>query len=756
MQSINNLAIVWYLGHVISDQGVKPNPEKISIIKNFPIPQNAKDIKSFLGLAGYYRRFIENFSNLTKPLTKLLKKNTSFSWTFEQQNSFDMLREKLTSEPILQYPDFNREFVLTTDASNFAIGAILSQGKIGEDLPIAYASRTLNKSECNYSTTERELLAIVWATKHFRSYLYGRKFKIVTDHRPLTWLFSVKDPGSKLIRWRLKLEEFDYEIIYKPGKVNSNADCLSRTTTPIINSIQVKSETFNDFYKFQQMSEICEKINVNKVTKSIIDEKGHIAYFVSTDLEDCEIDFIEDIDYIRNTQHELYSVVKINSLSRFIFLSFVKLRHYDTIKYSDLFYVIQNLKLKLKNEDVTEITLPNPCDSFSNLKLEKIISIVNYIFRKENIKVNICTNKLIEPTESEIKIILKEFHDSPIGGHQGFYKMYNRIKTKYKWENMSKQIRSYIKNCIKCQINKKCRKSLKVPMEITTTSSQPFERLAIDVVGPLPLSENGNKFILTMQDDLTKFSFAHPIPNHEAKTVADKLVDTITNFGIPKTILTDQGTDFTSNLLKEVTKLFQIKHLMSSAYHPQTNGALERSHSTLKDYLKHYINDNQTDWDEYLKFAMFSYNTAIHSSTKFTPYELLFGHKPILPNSLKHEPEFKYTYDNYMDQLKYRLNKSHHIAKENLIINKEKSKSNYDSNSKDRQFAVNDNVFLKNEITKIGKNKKLSSDWKGPYKIISISKPNAIIQIKRKKVKVHFNRLKLANIVSDADASTSR
>lgn len=134
----------------------------------------------------------------------------------------------------MQYPDFSKEFVPTTDASIHAIGAILSQGEVGKDLPIAYASRTLNKAESNYSTIERELLAIVWAVKHFRPYLFGRKFKIVTDHKPLTWLFSIKDPGSRLVRWRLKLEEYDYEIIYKAGKINTNADALSRP--PIMNS----------------------------------------------------------------------------------------------------------------------------------------------------------------------------------------------------------------------------------------------------------------------------------------------------------------------------------------------------------------------------------------------------------------------------------------------------------------------------------------------------------------------------------------
>lgn len=130
--------------------------------------------------------------------------------------------------PILQFPDFSKPFILTTDASNYALGAVLSQGAVGNDKPIAYASRTLNDAETRYSTTEKELLAIVWAVKYFRPYLYGRKFTIFTDHRPLAWLNSLKEPGSKLTRWKLRLSEFDFDIIYKKGKQNCNADALSR------------------------------------------------------------------------------------------------------------------------------------------------------------------------------------------------------------------------------------------------------------------------------------------------------------------------------------------------------------------------------------------------------------------------------------------------------------------------------------------------------------------------------------------------
>lgn len=217
-----------YLGHVITNEGVKPDPKKTEAVANFPRPRNSKNIKQFLGLAGYYRRFVRDFANIARPLTNLLKKEKQFQWDQEQEDAFIELKTILCTEPLLQYPDFTQPFVITTDASGYALGAVLSQGPIGKDLPVAYASRTLNGAEINYSTTEKELLAIVFAVKQFRPYVFGRRFSLVTDHRPLIWLHNLKDPGSRLARWKIWLSEYDYDIQYKPGRVNSNADALSR------------------------------------------------------------------------------------------------------------------------------------------------------------------------------------------------------------------------------------------------------------------------------------------------------------------------------------------------------------------------------------------------------------------------------------------------------------------------------------------------------------------------------------------------
>jgi hypothetical protein len=197
-------------------------------IEEFPTPTNPKQLKTFCGMISYYRRFILNCSKIASPLYKLLKRDASFEWTEGLENAFQHLKSKLISRPILQYPDFSKEFVLTTDASNRGLGAVLSQGPVWKDLPVAYASRSLNSAEINYSTSEKELLAKVWDTKYFRPYLYGRRFKVVSDHKPLVWIMNVKDLGSRLMRWRIQLAEYDYEIEHRNGAKNANADAPSR------------------------------------------------------------------------------------------------------------------------------------------------------------------------------------------------------------------------------------------------------------------------------------------------------------------------------------------------------------------------------------------------------------------------------------------------------------------------------------------------------------------------------------------------
>lgn len=390
----------------------------------------------------------------------------------------------------------------------------------------------------------------------------------------------------------------------------------------------------------------------------------------------------DNIDHILAKPKDLYQIFKSENGNQSIYHCISKYNFFDKLTLKDLFYTLRNLRNVLKETSLPDtIYLSNFKDAYSCLHPDRIKQVIFYIFRNLDIKIRICNNKIITPSESQIPTILKENHNSASSGHNGIVRMYKRIKSKYMWPNMKKQITDYVNNCKSCQVNKTVRRKNKSPMIITTTSTTSFERVAMDIVGPLPTSSDGNRFILTLQDDLTKFSQAFCIPSHDAETKADKLILFMSYFGIPKTILTDQGSEFMSNTMKEVAKLFKIKQLNSTAYHPQTNGALERSHSTPKDYLKQYVSEDQSNWDKYVPLAMFSYNTSVHSSSNFTPYELVFGQKPILPSSLLNvDNENSCNYNTYLDNLKYKLKIVQGTARENLIKYKEKSKLTYDNN----------------------------------------------------------------------------
>lgn len=260
------------MGHVISGEGILPDPEKIHALKNWPLPKNVEEVIRFVAFANYYRKFIPNFAKLAYHLTRLTKKNVQFIWDENCQKSFENLKNIIASPPILQYPDLseNRQFILQTDASNYSIGAVLcNQNKP----PIAFASRNLNKAELNYPTIEKELLAIVWATKHFRPYLYGRKFIIQTDHKPLIYLFGMRDPSSRLMKFRLILEEYDFIVEYVKGSENVAADAMSRLRMTSQDLKDMNDSVINVMTRSQYRKQQEDQVSTSSNTNALTDEE---------------------------------------------------------------------------------------------------------------------------------------------------------------------------------------------------------------------------------------------------------------------------------------------------------------------------------------------------------------------------------------------------------------------------------------------------------------------------------------------------
>jgi len=653
---------VVYLGHVCSETGVKPDPAKVECVKKHAAPKNKKDLQAFLGLVNYYRKFIPNAAEILLPLTHLLKKNVKFVWSESCQNSMEKLKDIISSPPILQYPDFEKTFLLTTDASNGALGAILSQGEIGQDLPIAFASRALSDTERRYSTIEKEFLAIVWAAKSFRAYLLGRPFIVYTDHKPLVGVARLKDQTSRLARFHHKLSEFDFEIKYKPGKNNLNADALSRIPYEEKANVAVMTRA-----KAREMTERAAK-------------EGGISEMEGGPIKKGP----------RTNTNESEAETQVHN------------KDPQTQEESD------DDEERVEESDTDAETLKD-------------------------------SEAVLLTSEKDIKEVLRKFHDGPLGGHRGAKATVDRIKKQFRWPGMHRQIAEYIRSCRKCQKNKSG-KVEKAPMVLTDTPRKPFEKIYMDVVGAVTLSARGNKHILTVQDAFSKYFICVAMPDQEAKTVAKAFFqEVICKFGIPKKLVTDNGTNFVSDLFKELCKMLGVKKIETSPYHPQANGGLERSHRPLAEFLRCVTNEDATNWDEWLHHAMHVYNNHPHAATKQSPMKTLYGFEVEVPTNIKRKTSPLYNPDDYTKVLKYQLQRMHELVRENQIKEKEKAKIYYDKKAKERIFSVGQKVLLRSQARK----GKFSPIWEGPYEVVDLpTDVNVKIKIKNRVKVYHKNMVK--------------
>jgi hypothetical protein len=285
-----------------------------------------------------------------------------------------------------------------------------------------------------------------------------------------------------------------------------------------------------------------------------------------------------------------------------------------------------------------------------------------------------------------------------------------------------------------------------MPLVITDTPSAVFEKCSVDIVGPFTLSSSRYRYILTVQDDLSKYVIAVPLEDQTAEQVAKAFVDyVILIFGVPQLILSDCGSQFLSETFKSVCKLLGIKRIHSTSFRPQTNGSNERSHKGLIEYLRSYVDADLSNWDQWLKFATFVHNTTPHSATSYMPFQLLFGRLPNLPGVLQRQPPSAfYAYDSYVKELEARLQSSYEIARQKLDLAKAVNKRHYDQNLHVPKFKIGEKVLVKDESVRRGRSKKLEAPYVGPYEIIGIEGSNLLLRTRRSKtLRIHANRAKL-------------
>lgn len=533
-----------YLGHIIDRDGIHTDPEKIRCMQEFPEPTNVKTLRSFLGLVSWYRRFIRDFAKISEPLTSLLRRNARWEWNQDRQTAFDTLKSKLSTAPVLACPDFTQEFTLQVDASDFGLGAALTQKKEGKEVAIAFASRLLSDQERKYSVTEKECLALVWGIKTFRPYLEGYHFKAITDHQALRWLRTIKEPSGRLGRWILEIQQYDFEICYRKGINHSLADALSR----IPNTDKKKIECDN---------------SLDTVTLHEPEARLRSWYEVM-------LDRVKD----------------------------------NPRKYSN--YVIHSGKLYRRNSKTGN---KKPCHELS-----------------------LCV------PETHRERVLKENHDEPTAGHMGVRKTLHRIRQRYYWPGWKKDVCQYVRACDNCQRQKPEQKLPMGQMPLRVPKG-PWYTVVADLIGPFPRSTRGYRSVLVIQDTFTKWIELAPVRAATAKEVKEKFNELIMlRYGSPSIILTDNGTQFTSDLFKNMAIDWDITHRFTAPYSPQSNPT-ERSNRVLKTMIRQFIQENHRHWDKYLSEFRLAINTAVQESTGYTPALLNFGRELRLPKALHHDVE---------------------------------------------------------------------------------------------------------------------
>ncbi|GFX96804.1 hypothetical protein TNCV_1648391 [Trichonephila clavipes] len=477
-----------YLGHIISAEGVRTDPEKVSAVKNWKRPENLPN-----------------------------KSKQKFQWTKECEDSFLQLKEALTSSPILIYPQPDKPFILDTDASNESVGAVLSQEIDGQERVVAYWSKCLSKPERNYCVTRKELLAIVKAIEHFHHYLYGQKFLLRTDHASLTWLMNFRNTEGQVARWIQRLNEYYFDIRHRKGSSHGNADALSRRPCPENCRHCSRVETKYD-YAIRQIT-----TSTATPPDPWSDEKVREDQMADPDIKPL-IEFLESSSNKPSWQ--------------------------DISAYSPTtkqYWALWN-SLHLRN----------------GVLYRKFESEDGKTFRWQ----------LVLP-RSRIPEVLKELHGSPTGGHENFAPTRKGPKIRSRGKLHRYNV------------------------------GAPFERIAFDILGPLPRTASGNKYLLVVMDYFTKWPEVYPIPDQEAPTVAEAVVQHwISRYGVPLQLHSDQGRNFVSAVLKGVCELLGIDKTKTTPLHPQSDGMVERFNRTILNNLSLMVSrTNKTGTRKFLSFC---------------------------------------------------------------------------------------------------------------------------------------------------------
>lgn len=724
---------VQFLGHKCTKDGLKPDENKINVVEKYVKPRDKKETKRFTAFANYYRRFIPNFAAIAKPLNALTKKTTEFIWTQECENSFNKLKYALTHAPVLAYPDFKKKFRITVDASMFACGAYISQENDGIDKPIAYISRTFKKGENNKPIIEKELIAIHFAISQFRPYIYGRHFTVYSDHKPLIYLFKMKNPSSKLTRIRLDLEEYMFEIIHISGTANVVADALSR-----IDIEDLKNQYDHEILAITRSMTKSERVDTDR-TITDVDDTTEPNIF-----EQLNAGFTKGIPRVK-TIRATTTKNKLRKLTLSIFRNHNKIcdcifdaKPKENLSLRTIFSMLDS---RAEQHNIKQVQWPLHDEIFKYFNVNDFKQ--SGVDNLHHVKIALINRpQLIESDTVKQEILNKYHNDKLFGGHCGQKRLYAKIRSKFYWPNMTRDVAKFVNNCHICKLTKPNKKT-KEELRLTETPQKPFDIVQIDTIGPMRKSNSGFGYAITMVCDLTKYLIAIPIIDKSAKSVAQAIFhEFVLKYGPMKSIRSDLGTEYVNEVIRELCTLLNIKHDKSTAYHHQTMGTVERNHRLLNEYLRAYLNGCLDEWDVYLQYFAFCYNTTPSTSndTKYSPFEMIFARRANMPHEIfaNNQIEPVYNVDNYVKEIKHKLQIAHKETKGLIEKIKLRNKLNYDKNINRVEFNVGDKIKIQNEPYD-----KFKQIYSGPFIITRMENENLFINLNGREYKIHKNRVLL-------------
>ena len=705
-----------YLGFEVSQEGIRTSPEKVKAILDWPRPQSVHDVRSFLGLASYYRKFIRGFSQLAKPMTDLTRDKVVWNWGDAQQQSFLALKAAMATTPVLRLPDFERQFVVTTDASDVAIGAILEQD-FGSGLqPIAFSSRKLNPTEIRYSAYERELLGIVWAIGQWKHYFQGPHPVIIqTDHAPLRHLPNQVSVNSRVWRWLAILQGYNLEIRHIPGKKNP-ADSLSRQ---LVADALVRKRSVKDANaEYVQRLRVTESASDQEIQDALhqlfkSSPQGNSSLYSSPQgiqgPQDQPILTTGPQGQISSTNEDrLPSVIAATSVS--------KIQVDESFKNSLNSLLHQEAPYAGILEELLGGTRQIKQNNLIFKRLNGILCI-----HDQNQGDNLDFWRIVVPDNREIKErVVQELHSTPYSAHPGIQRTIARVRRSFWWKGMTGDVRQFVENCPVCQTEKSDHTLAKGKLTSTQIPETKWSEISIDFVTDLPTSANNRDTILVTVDKATRMVHLAPCrKNITATGTAQLLWNTVIRYhGIPRVIYSDRGAQFTAKSWQELWRLTGTKLGYSTAYHPQTQGVVERMNSVVSQTLRCLIHEskNVKSWEILLPTVEMVINSSPNQSTGFSPFFLNYGHEPVTPMQLLRGDESASTES--VESFIRRVTSDWKLARENLGRSVELQKKYYDKKHRDIHYNVGDLVLLSTRNLRIkGVPTKLQRRFVGPFKI---------------------------------------